>query len=68
MKYKIIKRLGVLEGKEDGFHVEANIIAWDDNLPKLDLRKWNGNKPSKGFCLSEAGLEKLREMLKDVTL
>lgn len=68
VKYEIIKKLGTLEGKEDRFHVEANIIAWDDGLPKLDLRKWNGENPGKGFCLSEEGLKRLREILQDVTL
>lgn len=68
MEYEIIKRLGVLEGNPEGFHTEVNIISWDGNPPKLDIRKWNADRMSRGLSLSKDGLEKLREILKDVTL
>lgn len=69
MKYEIIKKLGMIEGDPEGYHLEMNIISWDGRAPKLDIRKWQpGGKPSGGVCISDAGLEKLREIIKDVTL
>ena len=68
MDYEIIKRLGILEGDPEGFHIEANIMSWDKNPPKLDIRKWNGDRLSKGLAISKEGMERLREILKDVTL
>ncbi|MER2025552.1 MAG: hypothetical protein ABS879_08025 [Eubacteriales bacterium] len=67
-KYEIIKKIGVLEGNPEGYCIEMNIISWDGNPPKLDIRKWNHGRPTKGLCLSEAGLQVLRELIKDVTL
>ncbi len=69
MEYTIIKKIGILEGNPEEYRIEMNIISWNGRPPKLDIRKWQpGGKPAGGICLSEAGLEKLREMLKDVTL
>ena len=69
MKYEIIKKLGVLEGDPEGYRTEINIISWDGRLPKLDIRKWQPNgKPSGGVCLSETGLDSLKDLIKDVTL
>lgn len=69
MEYEIIKRLGILEGNPEGFRIEANIIAWNERAPKLDIRKWQpNNKPSSGVCIGTEGLKELQEILKDVTL
>ena len=69
MEYKIIKKIGMLEGEKDGYRIEMNIISWNGRSPKLDIRKWQPtNKPAGGFCLSDEGLKRLREMLQDVTL
>lgn len=68
MEYEVIKRLGILEGNPEGFHIEVNIISWDGNPPKLDIRKWNADRMNRGLSLSTDGLKKLREILKDVTL
>lgn len=69
MKYEIIKQLGVLEGDPEGYRVEANIMSWDGRTPKLDIRKWRPDgKPASGLCLSEEGLQKLQEIIADVTL
>ena len=69
MEYEIIKKLGIIEGDPEGYRLEANIISWDGRAPKVDIRKWQPtNKPAGGICLSESGMEKLREILKDVTL
>lgn len=68
MEYEIIKKLGVIEGDPERFHVEANIISWGGNPPKLDIRKWNADRMNRGLSLSKEGVERLREIIKDVTL
>lgn len=68
MGYEIIKKLGIIQGDRERFHIEANIISWEKEDPKLDIRRWIGDTPGRGVCLNEAGLKKLREILKDVTL
>ena len=70
MEYKIINKLGILEGEPEGYRIEMNIICWgEDGAPMLDIRKWQPNgRPSRGLCLGEEGLKALKDRIKDVTL
>lgn len=56
IKYNITNRLGVLSKNENsGWTKEANVIAWNDGVEKLDIRDWNPEhtKMSKGITLTK---------------
>lgn len=53
MKYEIIENLGVISTNKNGWSREVNIVAWNDNPPKLDIREWSPDhaKMSRGMTL-----------------
>ena len=62
--YKIIKPLGVLLEKDNGYTREVNIMSWNNGDPKLDIREWSpSHRPLKGVALSENETIILRDML-----
>ncbi len=68
VKYEIIEQLGVLSETEKGWKKELNIISWNDNEPRYDLRMWNSehDKMGKGITLTEDEFNKLKEILKSI--
>lgn len=54
MKYEIVKEIMVLPSDKE-FHTEVNLISWNGNDPKVDIRRWTKDreKMSKGICLTE---------------
>ncbi len=65
INYEIIKTLGVLSTSAKGWTKELNLISWNENAPKYDLRTWSPDhkKMGKGITLSEEELLKLKELL-----
>lgn len=65
IKYEIKETLGVLSESPKGWTKELNIISWNGNAPKFDIRDWapEHEKMGKGVTLSEAELMKLKELL-----
>lgn len=65
IKYEIKETLGVLSESPKGWTKELNIISWNGNAPKFDIRDWapEHEKMGKGVTLSEAELMKLKEIL-----
>lgn len=65
MKYEIIKHIGVIFDKGNGWKKELNIVKWGDNDPKYDVRIWNDNhtKLGKGITFTKTELEKLAEIV-----
>lgn len=39
--YKIIKHLGNLSARNNGFTKEINLISWNNREPVYDIRTWN---------------------------
>lgn len=64
-KYEIKEQLAVLS-KDGDNTVEANIIAYNDGRPKLDIRKWDRkeNKLLKGITLTDNEAKALLDVLK----
>lgn len=68
--YEITAYVGTLSTKEDRSGTtwarEVNIVSWNGNTPKVDIREWNEDhtKMSKGITLTEAEGKKLYEVLK----
>lgn len=68
INYKIIKTIGVLSTSAKGWTKELNLISWNENTPKYDLRTWSPNheKMGKGMTLTEEELLALKELLNEM--
>ena len=63
--YEIVKEIGILSEKDNGWRKELNIISWNGREPKYDIRDWGPNhfKMGKGATLTEEEAMKLKELL-----
>jgi hypothetical protein len=67
IKYEIVERIGVLSESPKGWKKELNLVRWNDNNPKYDLREWDPEheKMGKGITLSVEETKKLKIILND---
>lgn len=70
IKYEIQQTLGTLSQSPKGWNKELNLISWNGNAPKYDLRDWapDHTKMGKGVTLSTAELKELRDLLNKMEL
>jgi hypothetical protein len=70
IKFEIIKKIGVLSTTASGWEKQLNLMSWNDQEPKYDLREWSpdGEKRGKGVTLSKEELLSLKELLNQVEL
>lgn len=63
IKCEIIQHLCVLEERNAGWKLEFNVVKWNDEEPKYDIRPWNEDhsKCGKGITLTEVTLKTLVE-------
>lgn len=52
--YEIVEKIAVLKEGKNGMKKELNLVSWNDNDPKYDIRWWaNQNKEiGKGITLT----------------
>jgi len=48
-----------------GIALEVNLVSWNGKRPKIDIRRWDGEKkkPMKGLTVTREEAEKLVEAL-----
>lgn len=65
IKFEIKRSIGVIAVSAKGWAKELNLVSWNDNAPKYDLREWDPNheKMGKGLTLTADELGKLRDLL-----
>ncbi len=70
IKFEILKECGVLSQSPSGWSKEINLVSWNDNTPKYDIRDWAPEhaKASKGVTLSADELILLRDLLNEMDL
>jgi len=70
INYKIIKKLGILSDDTKKWKKELNLVSWNDNEPKYDIRDWDEthSKMSKGITLTKEEMLKLKEILKKIEI
>ena len=70
IKFKIVKKIGVLSKTSKGWTKELNLISWNEREPKYDIREWSpdGQTMGKGVTLTKEELSALREMLSTLEL
>lgn len=69
LKYEIVETLGVLSENAKGWTKELNLIKWNDNAPKYDLRDWapDHERMGKGVTLTMDELATLKDILESLS-
>ena len=69
-EFEIIERLGSFSDPDDKWQKELNIVRWNENAARYDLRPWNESheKMGKGITLSLYETRKLKELLNSIEI
>ena len=69
-KYEIVERIAVLSQNPNGWERQLNMVSWNGNPPKYDIRDWSpdGSRMAKGISLTEEELKTLKGILDDMEL
>lgn len=67
IQYEIIREIAVLSKSDSGYTKEINLISWNGNEPKYDIRSFSPNreKCGKGITLTEQEVKTLLKALKN---
>ncbi|PPK49442.1 hypothetical protein BD821_101102 [Clostridium algidicarnis DSM 15099] len=70
IKYEIKENVGTISESSKGWKKELNLISWNGNADKYDIREWDPDhkKMGKGITLSKEELKLIREMLNNMEL
>jgi hypothetical protein len=65
LNYEIKEHIGIISENKNGWTKELNLVSWNDNDPKYDIRDWNPthDKMSRGITLTEEEAYELSIML-----
>ena len=65
IKFELIEKIGVLSTSTSGWTKELNLVSWNEQAPKYDLREWSPDRErrGKGVTLTKEELAKLKELL-----
>ncbi|MDR0222208.1 MAG: hypothetical protein LBI38_01555 [Oscillospiraceae bacterium] len=65
--YEVTKELGVISENAKGWQTKLNMVSWNGNEPKFDIRPWSpdGERMGKGISLSEEEMERLTVLFKE---
>ena len=63
--FEITEHIGVLGVYHTGWKKELNLVSWNGNEPKYDIRDWDPahERMSRGITLSEKEMGKIRDLL-----
>ena len=70
IKYEIKENVGTISESSKGWKKELNLISWNGNADKYDIREWDPDhkKMGKGITLSKEELKSLKDMLNNMEL
>ncbi len=68
--FNVTKSIWRLNKQTNGWQKEVNLVAWNSNKPRLDIRDWNADKTKmkKGLTLSKDEAIELRKCLNTIDL
>jgi hypothetical protein len=63
--FEIKEHIGVITAFPTGWNKELNIVAWNEGVPKYDIRDWDADHEhmSRGVTLHNAEMKKVMELL-----
>lgn len=64
--YEIIEEIGVISAHPTGWNKEINLVSWNGNTPKYDIRDWSPNhdQMGRGITLHEKEMRLILELLR----
>ena len=67
--FDIVEKIGVITEYSTGWNREINIVSWNGNEPKYDIREWSPDheRMSRGITLKEEELRTILHLLKNRT-
>lgn len=70
IKYDIKEAIGIISESPKGWKKEFNLISWNNNAAKFDIRDWSPEhtKMGKGITLTNEELKKLKDILNEMKL
>ncbi|HOF95460.1 MAG TPA: PC4/YdbC family ssDNA-binding protein [Clostridia bacterium] len=68
LAYEIIQNIACLSQEYRGWTKELNLISWNGNKPKYDIRAWSADhkQMGKGITLTKEELTALRDVLNEL--
>lgn len=68
VSWELLKEIAVLETSQNGWTKEINLVSWNGEKPKYDVRWWSPDKKKlgKGMTLTPEELSKLRDILPSI--
>jgi hypothetical protein len=65
LRFEIKKSLGCISDEKGGWAKELNLVSWNGNDPKYDIRSWDDSheKMGKGITLSADDAKALKALL-----
>lgn len=63
--FEIKKHFGVIAEHATGWRKELNLVSWNDNHPKYDIRDWSPNHEQlgRGITLTETEMKRVVELM-----
>ena len=67
IRYTILEHIAVLSTSQRGWTKEINLVSWNDNAPKFDIRDWSPDheKMSRGITLTTEEMKALSDAIKE---
>lgn len=65
--YEIVRHLATLSDDGYGHTLQVNFISYNGGKPKLDIRRWQGDRMFKGVALNDTEAEALYKALEEWT-
>ncbi|AIA29570.1 hypothetical protein MCFN_02160 [Mycoplasmopsis californica] len=65
IKNVIVRHIGKIALTKSGYTKELNLVAWNENEPKYDIRDWSEDhaRSSKGITLTAEELKELKLLI-----
>ena len=66
LDFNVIETVGVLsENTKSGWKKELNLVSWNGNEPKYEIRDWSPDhtKMGKGVTLTDEEIENLKSLI-----
>lgn len=63
--FEIMEEMAVLSENAKGWRKELNLVSWNGNAPKFDIRDWSSDheKMGKGITLTNEEMTELKQFL-----
>ncbi|WP_407389783.1 YdbC family protein [Carnobacterium jeotgali] len=65
ISFEILEELAVLSENTKGWRKELNLVRWNENPPKFDIREWSPEheKMGKGITFTNEEMDVLKQFL-----